>query len=246
MTTGRVSPRLQSPPIIDILLEMFHPETFDQTMSRTPLSNRECIRRTASQETKVDTVSLRPLTPVIANHQGESRREIAREIAQGTGQEVTDPGTTREITNLGIVQETVQEITGRRITGQEIDQETEQETGQKTEQETGQKTELETGLGIGLITEDPMTRKRDLSDRNAIPMDTIRPQWPLLKSLLPVPAAREARSPSEGTVTITSIPEIVLASAIASANTSMTETQALSCLNRVDTEERRLDTRMTI
>ena len=216
MTIGRASPRLQSPHITDIRLEMFHPETFDQTMSRTLLSSREDIRRTASQETKVDTVSLRPWTPMIADHQGESRREIAREIAQGTDQEVTNPGTTRETTNLGIVQETVQEITGQRIIGQEIDQETEQETGQKTE--------LERDLGIGLITEDLMTRKRDLSDRNAIPMDTTRPQWPLLNSLLPVLAAREARSPSEETATITMIPEIVPASVIASANTSTTET----------------------
>jgi hypothetical protein len=148
---------------------------------------------------------------MIADHQGESRREIAREIAQGTDQEVINPGTTRETTNLGIVQETAQEITG-----QEIDQETERETGLKTE--------LERGLGIGLITEDPMTRKRNLSDRNAILMDTTRPQWPLLKSLSPVLAAREARSPSEETATITTIPEIVPASVIASANTSMTET----------------------
>jgi hypothetical protein len=152
---------------------------------------------------------------MITDHQGESRREIAQEIAQGTDQEVINPGTTRETTNLGIVQETVQEITG-----QEIDQETEQET----EQETGQKTELERGLGIGLITEDPMTRKRNLSDRNAILMDTTRPQWPLLKSLSPVLAVREARSPSEETATITTIPEIVPASVIVSANTSMTET----------------------
>jgi len=148
---------------------------------------------------------------MIADHQGESRREIAREIAQGTDQEVINPGTTRETTNLGIVQETVQEITG-----QEIDQETEQETGQKTE--------LERGLGIGLITEDPMTRKRNPSDRNAILMDTTRPQWPPLKSLSPVLAAREARSPSEEMATITTIPEIVPTSVIASANTSMTET----------------------